>query len=198
VSVHLAAEFTGKPEDATVRYVINAGASTLTARAFVTGLLASFGHNPVIAIPDVEGEICLHSEAIEQSSVRLTIHADALAVTGDTSDKDRNEINRKMHEEVLESDSYPSIAFGSTHGSASQTGEGQYWVALNGQLTLHGVTRPHAVSGRVSLEGDMLRATGEFSVLLSDYEIRPVSAVGGAVKLKDEIKLSFTISARKG
>jgi hypothetical protein len=49
----------------------------------------------------------------------------------------------------------------------------------------------------VSLPGDTLRATGEFSVLLSDYEIRPVSAVGGAVKLKDEIKLSFTISARK-
>jgi polyisoprenoid-binding protein YceI len=195
--VHLAAEPTGKPEDATARYVIDAGASTLTARAFATGLLASFGHNPAIAIPDIEGEISLHSEAIERSSVRLTIHADALAVAGDMSDKDRNEINRKMHEEVLESDSYPNIVFESTHGSASQTGDGQYWVALNGQLTLHGVTRPHAVSGRVSLPGDTLRATGEFSVLLSDYEIRPVSAVGGAVKLKDEIKLSFTISARK-
>jgi polyisoprenoid-binding protein YceI len=197
VSVHLAAEPTGRPEDATARYVIDAGASTLTARAFATGLLASFGHNPTISIPDIEGEVSLDSEAIERSSVRLTIHADALAATGDMSDKDRNEINRKMHEEVLESDSYPGIAFESTHGSASQTGEGQYWVALNGQLTLHGVTRPHAVSGRVSLEGDTLRATGEFSVLLSDYEIRPVSAVGGAVKLKDEIKLSFTISARK-
>jgi polyisoprenoid-binding protein YceI len=195
--VHLAAEPRGKPEDATARYVIDAGASTLTARAFATGLLASFGHNPAIAIPEIEGEISLHSEAIEQSSVRLTIHADALAVTGDMSDKDRNEINRKMHEEVLESDSYPNIVFESTHGSASQTGDGQYWVALNGQLSLHGVTRPHAVSGRVSLPGDTLRATGEFSVLLSDYEIRPVSAVGGAVKLKDEIKLSFTISARK-
>jgi hypothetical protein len=31
----------------------------------------------------------------------------------------------------------------------------------------------------------------------SDYEIRPVSAVGGAVKLKDELKLSFDITARK-
>jgi hypothetical protein len=43
----------------------------------------------------------------------------------------------------------------------------------------------------------MLRAAGEFSVRQSDYEIRPVSALGGAVKLKDELKLSFDISARK-
>ena len=31
----------------------------------------------------------------------------------------------------------------------------------------------------------------------SDYEIKPVSAAGGTVKLKDELKLSFDIVARK-
>jgi polyisoprenoid-binding protein YceI len=102
-----------------------------------------------------------------------------------------------MHEEVLESDSYSNIVFQSSHGNASKTGDGQYWVAMNGELTLHGVTHTQPISARVSLTGDTLRATGEFSVRLSDYEIRPVSAIGGAVKLKDEIKLSFTISAHE-
>jgi hypothetical protein len=32
---------------------------------------------------------------------------------------------------------------------------------------------------------------------LSDFEIRPVSAAGGTIKLKDELKLSFDIAARK-
>jgi hypothetical protein len=49
----------------------------------------------------------------------------------------------------------------------------------------------------VTLSGDTLRAAGEFSVLQSNYEIRPVSAAGGTVKLKDELKLSFDIRGRK-
>jgi polyisoprenoid-binding protein YceI len=70
-------------------------------------------------------------------------------------------------------------------------------VALNGDLTLHGVKRSQPVSARVSVNGATLRATGNFSVRLSDYEIRPVSAAGGTIKLKDELKLSFDITARK-
>lgn len=195
--MHFAVESAGRPEDATVRYVIDTSASVFTARAFATGLLASFGHSPTIAIPGIEGEVSLNTEALDQSSLRLLIHADSLTVSDDISDKDRGEINRKMHEEVLESDSYSNIVFASSHGSASKTGEGQYWVAISGELTLHGITHALTVPARVSLNGDTLKAAGEFSVLLSDYEIRPVSAVGGAVKLKDEIKLSFAISARK-
>jgi polyisoprenoid-binding protein YceI len=195
--VHFAAEPTGQPEDTTVRYLIDTSASTFTARAFATGLLASFGHNPTIAITEIVGEISLNSDTIEQSSLSMTIHADALNCSDDISEKDRAEIDRKMREEVLESASYGNILYESSKGTASKTGEGQYWMALNGDLTLHGVKRSQSVSARVSISGDTLTASGEFSVLLSDYQIKPVSAVGGTVKLKDEIKLSFTISARK-
>ena len=68
---------------------------------------------------------------------------------------------------------------------------------LNGELSLHGVTRSQPVSARVTLKGDTLRAAGDFSVRQSDYDIKPVSAAGGTVKLKDELKLSFDIVARK-
>jgi polyisoprenoid-binding protein YceI len=75
--------------------------------------------------------------------------------------------------------------------------EGQNMVTLNGELTLHGVTRSQPVSARIARNGDMLRATGDFPIRLSDYEIRPVTAAGGTIKLKDELKLWFDISARK-
>jgi polyisoprenoid-binding protein YceI len=81
--------------------------------------------------------------------------------------------------------------------SASAIGEGQYWIALNGALTLHGATRTQPVSARASLIGDMLRATGEVSIRQSDYGIQPVTAAGGTIKLKDDLKLSFDIFARK-
>ncbi len=195
--MHYAIEPTVRPEGTTVHYIIETKGSTFTVRAFARGLLSAFAHSPTIAIPDFEGEIFVNPKAVEQSSLRIVVHAASLAVIDDISEKDREEINRRTHGEVLESDSYPEIVYECSRGSASKTGEGQYWVALNGDLTLHGVKRSQPVSARVSVNGATLRATGNFSVRLSDYEIRPVSAAGGTIKLKDELKLSFDITARK-
>ncbi len=181
----------------TVRYLIDGKKSTFTVRAFATGMLSAFAHNPTIAIPEFEGEIQLNPDAIQQSSLRLVIHSSSLTVTDDIREKDRMEIDKTMHEEVLESSSFPEIVYESSRLSVSKTGGGQYWGTMTGELTLHGVQRSQPVSVRISLNGDVLRATGDFSVRQSDYEIRPVSAVGGTVKLKDELKFSFDISARK-
>jgi polyisoprenoid-binding protein YceI len=186
----------GIPQTA-VRYLIDGRNSTFTVRAFATGLLSPLGHNPTIAIPDLEGEIVFNREAMEQSSLRIVIHAASLTVTDDIREKDREEINRAMQQDVLESDSYPDIVYECSRLTASKVGEGQYWGALNGELTLHGVKRSQPVPVRISVNGDLLRATGDFSVRQSDYEIRPVSAAGGTIKLKDELKLSFDISAHK-
>lgn len=195
--MHYAIEPTRTPEGITVRYNIETKGSTFTVRAFATGLLSAFAHNPTISIPDFEGEVLLNPDAVEQSSLRIVAHAASLTVTDDISAKDRDEINLRMHDEVLESDSFPDIVYESTRASASKTGEGQHWAAITGELGMHGVKRNQPISARISVNGDTLRATGEFSVRLSDYEIRPVTAAGGTVKLKDELKLSFDITARK-
>ena len=186
----------GIPQTA-VRYRIDHTASTFTVRAFATGLLSALGHSPTISIPDFEGEILFKPEAIEQSSLRVVIHAGSLNVKDDIREKDREEINRAMQQEVLESDSYPEIVYESSQLTASKVGEGQYWGTLDGELALHGVQRRQAVPVRISASGDVFRAIGEFSVRQSDYEIRPVSAAAGTVKLKDELKLSFDITAHR-
>ena len=188
---------TSRTPQTAIRYLIDARKSTFTVRAFATGLLSALGHSPTIAIPDFEGEVSLNPDAIEQSSLRMVIHSASLTVVDDIREKDRKEINRTMHHEVLEDESFPEIVYECSRVSASRIAEGQYLASLNGELTLHGVTRDQSVSARVWLSGDMLRATGDFSVRQSDYEIRPVSAVGGTIKLKDELKLTFDISARK-
>jgi polyisoprenoid-binding protein YceI len=195
--VPYAVEPTPRPEDAIVRYVIATKGGTFSVRAFATGLFSSFGHNPTIAIPDFTGDVFLNPDAVETSSMRMVIDSASLAVTNDISEKDRQEISRRMHEEVLETNSFPQIVYECSRMSASKIGEGQDWIALSGGLTLHGVTRIQPVSARVSLIGDMLRATGELSLRQTDYGIEPVSAVGGTIRLKDELKLSFDISARK-
>lgn len=188
----------GTPPATTVRYVIDAKASTFLVRAFATGMLSAFGHSPTITIPDFGGEVKWASSSLEDAVLRIVVQASSLTVTGDISKSDRGEIERKMHEEVLETDGFPEIIYECHRVSSIQKiGEGSFTAVLNGELTLHGVTLNQAISARATLKGDTLRAAGEFSIRQTDYEIRPVSAAGGTVKLKDELKFSFDIAARK-
>jgi hypothetical protein len=50
------------PQATKVRYLIDAKGGTFTVRAFATGMLSAFGHNPTIAIPDLRGEIQFASD----------------------------------------------------------------------------------------------------------------------------------------
>ena len=72
-----------------------------------------------------------------------------------------------------------------------------YSAVLKGSLTLHGVSRSQPINVRVALLGSMLRASGDFSLNQTDYGIKLVSVAGGALKLKDELKFSFEIVARR-
>jgi polyisoprenoid-binding protein YceI len=179
-----------------VRYLIDSAASKFSVQAFAGGLLSAFGHNPVITIPSFTGEVQL-TEQVEQSSFIMTIAAGSLRVASDVSEKDRLEIERMMHERVLESVEYPEILYTCSKVSASKTGEGQYWAASNGDLTLHGTTRSLNIPARVSLTGESLRAIGNFTLLQSDFGIELVSVAGGSLKVKDELKFSFDVVARK-
>lgn len=179
------------------RYVINAMVSRFTVKAFAGGLLSAFGHNPTIAIRDMRGEVHFKAAAAEQSSLHLVVRADSLSVTDNVSDKDRREMETEMRASVLEVAKFPEITYDAPQVSVKNTGDGQSDIVLLGQLTLHGVTRPQPVPARIAVTGDLLRAFGEFSLRQSDYNIKPVSAVGGGLKVKDEVKFSFDIVARK-
>jgi polyisoprenoid-binding protein YceI len=180
-----------------VRYLIDKSSSKFTVRAFATGMLSALGHNPTFAIRNFEGEIEFSPDAPEAASLHLKVKADSLEVMDDIKNKDRQEIESTMNQSVLENEKYPEISFGTTSVSASKLGEGRYQASLNGNLTLHGVTRPTVIPSQVNLLGDMLRAGGEFSILQTNFGITLVSVAGGAMKLKDELKFVFDIVARK-
>jgi polyisoprenoid-binding protein YceI len=178
-------------------YMIDGRASRFTVRAFATGLLSAMGHNPTIGIRDFSGEMRFNPQADEAGSFRLVIKTASLAVQDDISDKDQREIERLMHREVLETDRFPQIQYEAATIAVTKMSDMLYSASLNGQLNLHGVTRSQPISARVMLLGSMLRASGDFSLSQANYEIKPVSVAGGALKLKDELKFSFEIVARK-
>ena len=59
------------------------------------------------------------------------------------------------------------------------------------------MTRPHRVPVQVFLIGDTLRAQGEFEMRQTDFGIKLVSVAGGMLKIKNELKCSFDLLARK-
>jgi polyisoprenoid-binding protein YceI len=184
------------PEASAVHYTIDPTSSRFTVRAFAAGLLSGFGHNPVIAFQNFSGEVSFAPDDITKSSAGITIKAGSFEVQNDVSEKDRREIIRTMNDQVLEVGRFPDIAFESRQVSGMQLGESLYVLKIEGDLFLHGVTRRQTVSVNV-VPDDKLRAYGEFSIKQSDFQIKLVSVAGGALKVKDELKISFDVTAKK-
>jgi polyisoprenoid-binding protein YceI len=178
-------------------YVLDSGASRFTARAFATGLLASLGHNPSFAIRQFAGEAKFAADAPEQASVRIVVQSGSLELSDQVSEKDRREIEKTTRDEVLEIARFPEIVFEASNPTMSKGGEGVYWANINGKLTLHGVTQPQQITAQVSISGNQLRANGEFTVRQSGYGIKLVSVAAGAMKIKDDVKVTFDFVARK-
>jgi polyisoprenoid-binding protein YceI len=184
-------------EAGVVRFRIDASRSRFTVQGAAEGMLSMFGHNPVIAICGFGGDVRCNPETLEAGSLLLLVQANSLAVVNKVSDKDRLEMERGMREEVLEIARYPEVVFMSTKVAASRTAPGIFQARINGSLSLHGVTHEQQINAQVTINESSLRAQGECPLRQSDYRIKPVSALGGTLKMKDELKLSFDIVAGK-
>lgn len=184
-------------EPVVARYLLDKSLSRFTVRAFASGMLSALGHSPTIAIRDFTGEASFDPAAPAEASLRVQIRADSLEVTDDVKSKDRREMENTMNQKVLESSKYPTITFETSGTSAEALGDGRFRIKMNGSLSLHGVTRRIPVVAQVSINGDMLRGYGEFSILQSDFGIPLVNVAGGMLKLKDELKFNFDMIARE-
>ncbi|HUA63637.1 MAG TPA: YceI family protein [Verrucomicrobiae bacterium] len=176
-------------------YIVDASRSRFVVRVTATGLLSAFGHNPTVAIRGFRGEASFDEDAPAESSLRLAIDATSLSITGDVNEKDRAEMEAAMKNDVLEAARYPEIGFDGKAGEASKIADGMYRIKLAGRLNLHGVTGNLEIPCNLTVGGGRLRAGGEFTIRQTDYQIRPVSAAGGALKVKDELRFSFDIAA---
>jgi polyisoprenoid-binding protein YceI len=179
-----------------VRYRIDSSASRITIRAFAGGVLGGMGHNPTFLARDLAGEVEFDPGPPSASSVRLAVKSSSLGLLDSISDKDRREIERVTNQEVLESEAYPEVLFVAERVALTGSPGGPLQATLDGELTLHGVSRPCQVPLRIYPSGDMVRAQGETTLRQSEYRINLVAVAGGMLKVKDEVKLAFDIVAR--
>ena len=176
------------------RYRIDPGRSHFTVQAFAGGLLSALAHSPTFAVRDFGGELRL-GETAESFELDLTVDTESLELMDHVRDADRRDIEGRMRGEVLETSLYREVSYRGRAAQADAIGQGHYRLAIDGELSLHGVARPHRMEAELIVFGDGLRLGGRDVLRMSEHRIRPVTAVGGTIKLKDGLTIAFDIAA---
>ncbi len=187
-----------QPQAKSRTYTIVASESSFWVFVAKAGLFSAFAHDHEIGVKSFTGKIVLPESGAGGGSLELEVNAASLAVLDkQPSEADKQKIFDSMHKEVLESAKFPKIAFKSVSVSdLKQTGADAYNLTLNGDLTLKGVTRRIAVPVLLTVNAQQLRAVGKYTLKQTDFGIKPYSAAGGAVKVKNEVVINFNIVAK--
>lgn len=156
--------------------------SVMKVHVFKTGIFSAFGHEHEISAPIESG-----SFSEDPPTVELKVSAKKMKVEDkDVSDSDRAEIQQTMlGPKVLDSEQFPEIRFHSA--KVTKLGENRWQV--EGELSLRGQTR--LVTLMVSKEGAAYK--GSTQLKQKDFGITPVSAGGGSVKTKNELRIDYEI-----
>jgi polyisoprenoid-binding protein YceI len=159
--------------------------SSITVRAYKTGLFSAFAHDHEISAPIASG-----SFDEEKRTVEFKVDAREMKVRDPgASEGDRSQVQSTMlGPKVLDTGQYQEIVFRST--SVEPAGSGKWTV--QGVLTLHGQTRPV----QVQVEGESRHYRGSARLKQTDFGIAPVSIGGGTIKVKDEVRVDFEIYSR--
>jgi polyisoprenoid-binding protein YceI len=179
---------------ATVTYNLDPSQSKFMAHANAGGLLWFKGHNHHLDAGDFSGQVQITEGTVTPASLRLVVKAASLHETGaDFTEPQKQIINKELHDIVLHPDQYPDIVFQSTNVTVKNSTADRSEVKIDGNLTLHGVTRPVTIPAVVTLSGNNLRAIGEFSIDRDDYKVKATSAFHGMVRVRNNIKFEFDI-----
>ncbi|GAA2435710.1 YceI family protein [Actinomadura vinacea] len=168
------------------RLLVKTGRSGLGRRA---------GHDLTIEAARWSGTLTLPGDTADSAttegfSAAVTVPVDGLEVREGTggvrplSDQDRAEIAKNLRK-VLDAARHPEITFTATRAAGSA---GEY--SVDGELTVAGRTAPLTLRART----DDDRVRGDATVKQTRWGIKPYSAFFGALKLADEVEVSFDLT----
>jgi polyisoprenoid-binding protein YceI len=165
-----------------------------TVQAIATGLLSFLGHSPTFAVRDFAGTVSINGSPERGLQLEATVRVSGLTVIDEVKPADRQEIEAMMHRDMRDTAKYPEVVYRASAAAAEAVAQGRYRLRINGRLSLHGVPREHEVGAELLVFGDGVRMRGASALRLSDCRIKPVSAVGGTIRQKDELQVAFDIA----
>ena len=160
-----------------------------------------FGDGPNTAAVVIHGSSNVHDWQSEATDVRLSGQFDtdasgklvavkSLSVTvlveGIKSEKGRI-MNGKTYK-ALVSEDHPNITFEAT--SVAVNGAD---ITAKGNLNIAGETRPVTLNATWSLSGGAIALSGEYAFKMTDFGIKPPTAMMGTMKTSDDITVKYAV-----
>jgi polyisoprenoid-binding protein YceI len=162
---------------------------TLSVRTGRTGAAAKAGHDLVIHVTSWEATLHVGDHPAD-TTIELDADATSLRVREGTGgmqslgDDDKANIQTTIDDEVLKRQ---AISFRSTQ--VASAGDGA--LSVRGELTLGSTTRPTAFDLTVGDDGTLSAVA---VVKQTDWGMKPYSALFGALKVADEVKVDLEAS----
>jgi polyisoprenoid-binding protein YceI len=180
----------------TAVWTLDASDGELLIRTGVAGRAARMGHRLTIAMKRWQATVGWADD--EPVSVELTVEVDSFEVLrGDGGVKGLSGPEKALVKsnalKSLDAGRYPEIRF--TADTIDKTDEGY---RLTGKLRIRGKSRKHVIDLRTEYLGESWQMSAESSVRQTEYGVKPYSLLMGAVRVADEVSVSFTAVHAKG
>ena len=107
-------------------------------------------------------------------------------------------MQKHFQENYMESEKFPKSTFKGTvtdNAAVKYGTDGTYPVSVKGKLTMHGVTKDVVVPGKLTISGKKAVLSGDFNVLLEDYNIKVPA--NNASQIAKSIKVSVECTLQK-
>ena len=203
-SIPVLAQLPPMPVAGSTHYVVNGKDSDVRILAFRGGPLAKAGHNHVVRVHELSGDIYL-AQKFHESGFALAFPVAKLEV--DPADARTDEgiefavmpspqaidatYKNMTGPSVLDAQQFPEV----TLRSVAMIGPA-WGPEATVRVTLHGVERDVNVPLAINVCDDKLTVTGMFMLKTSDFGMTPFSALGGGLQVLDEVKVRFHVLAR--
>ena len=93
----------------------------------------------------------------------------------------------------MNSDKFPTATFKGDITNLKEINfskDGTYLVVVNGEISIHGVTRPMEANGSVVVKGSKISTTSEFKIKLEDFEVNGGAIAAGKVSKEPVITVA--------
>lgn len=171
-----------------------AGPETLaTSTGAITVEGTSSLHAWTVVAKDLRGSLVLPAGFLEGGADAVPTASFTLAVTALRSEHDR--MNRIMWESLLAA-KHPDLIFTLQTASLNGNQPGAVKVEITGLLTVAGTARPVTLSLSVRRDGQRLLASGQLPLKMTDFGIKPPTAMLGTVRTGDSVlvKIEATLA----
>lgn len=136
---------------------------------------------------ELESDTLFHE--VELAEAFANIQGDRLELVVESFDCGKRGINRDFRN-TLKSKQYPNIHIEVLQVTAKNDIPDKATVAIE----LAGVTNTYEVDLKnVSIDNDLIQVLGEQNLRMSDFGLKPPTALFGLIKVRDRLKISFTL-----